>query len=153
MVLFIGSVFCTIYGICITSTAYGKDIINDPMLTPFADAFFCLIITQNILTTGMQQDSFWICWNYVPGLLIWQFWRVENETAHYSNTSLDLGRPSVLQRTIRIVAESGLLFTVVSFIAFMTVIFGDIGSHPITDAVCTELCQCRFWSWQVISWS
>lgn len=67
---------------------------------------------------------------------MWRIWRVENSNkAHHIDSMGSNQRRSHLQKVIRIVVESGLLYTITAFISFTTFVTGSNGVYVITDAV------------------
>jgi hypothetical protein len=73
-------------------------------------------------------------------MLIWRIWRVEKESEKhiYQNNSM-VNQPHHLHRVIRVIAESGVLYT---FSVFITIIVRTTGSnviYPATDVVHPEL--------------
>jgi len=77
---------------------------------------WCLTVVVNILTTG---------------LLVWRIWSVDRSNKRHGIQDSGSGQ-STLTRVIRIIVESGLIYTVSAFISFVTYVTGNNTIYIIT---------------------
>ncbi|KAF7763605.1 hypothetical protein Agabi119p4_8142 [Agaricus bisporus var. burnettii] len=81
---------------------------------PWFATMFGVSVVQNISTTG---------------LLVWRIWRIENEVDKYINdpsgSVFNACRPRRLQKVMRVIAESGMIYTTTVFVAFLSSVSGS----------------------------
>ncbi|EKM77396.1 hypothetical protein AGABI1DRAFT_93465 [Agaricus bisporus var. burnettii JB137-S8] len=81
---------------------------------PWFATMFGVSVVQNISTTG---------------LLVWRIWRIENEVDKYINdpsgSVFNACRPRRLQKVMRVIAESGMIYTTTVFVAFLASVSGS----------------------------
>ncbi|KAJ6474927.1 hypothetical protein C8R45DRAFT_751870, partial [Mycena sanguinolenta] len=107
------------------TTSNAAITLNSNAIKPWWSAFFAITAAQNVLTTS---------------LLVWRIWRVErqNEMLRASigrNTSLPVPvYQSRLRKAIRIVAESGLAYSMLVFVTFVVSVCNSNTLYPVSDA-------------------
>ncbi|KAF8825788.1 hypothetical protein HHX47_DHR6000765 [Lentinula edodes] len=85
----------------------------------------------------------------LPGVIVYRIWRVDQTNALFGiqtqGSSLQgtrglFGRQkhqrTKLQNVIRIIVESGLMYTTIAFITFITFVVGSNSFYPTSDAAC-----------------
>ncbi|KAJ7037807.1 hypothetical protein C8F04DRAFT_1329070 [Mycena alexandri] len=90
-------------------------------IKPLILSFWVLTIVQNILTSA---------------LLIFRIWRVDQQNTQfvYGGTgSSDKKRQSQLRRVIRVILESGLLYTTMAFLSFVTFAVNSNSTYGVSD--------------------
>ncbi|KAJ7250997.1 hypothetical protein C8J57DRAFT_1138379 [Mycena rebaudengoi] len=91
------------------------------IMKPWSSAFFAITAAQNVLTTA---------------LLVWRIWRVEhqNEQFRAGNTSLSapVHQPQ-LRKVIRVVGESGLVYSALVFLTFVVDMCSSNTVYPVAD--------------------
>ncbi|KAH7870453.1 hypothetical protein F5879DRAFT_920744 [Lentinula edodes] len=103
-------------------------------LTPSITAGWTMSLANNIITTGV---------------IVYRIWRVDQTNALFGiqtqGSSLQgtrglFGRQkhqrTKLQNVIRIIVESGLMYTTIAFITFITFVVGSNSFYPTSDAAC-----------------
>ncbi|KAF7332999.1 hypothetical protein MVEN_02406200 [Mycena venus] len=98
-------------------------LLNVKQVKPFGAAFWALTIVINVVTTG---------------LIVVRLWRINHRTKdllYRSESQRGSGRsPSTkLQRVMRIIVESGLLYTGTSLITFITYVTNSVAVYVTTD--------------------
>lgn len=73
-----------------------------------------------------------------PGLIVWRIWLVSRDTSRLTSLNNRKG-PSRLGNVIRIVIESGLLYTSLVLITFGTELAGSNAIYGVSDVVCTRI--------------
>ncbi|TFK32661.1 hypothetical protein BDQ12DRAFT_638462 [Crucibulum laeve] len=120
-ILWLTSVACTIRIVYVESTIHARDLLRDeksitaPMIT-----FWTLTIVINFVTTA---------------LLVTKIWRVDRRTRrclHNSELASHTQHSSPLRYAIRIVMESGILYTTFAFISFVAYVTGGNWVFPVT---------------------
>ncbi|KAJ3571328.1 hypothetical protein NP233_g3828 [Leucocoprinus birnbaumii] len=81
-------------------------------------AFFGTIATQNILTTS---------------IIIWRIWRIEKENVGSLSSGYDWPPRRHLRRFIRVIAESGAMYTTCIIAAFISNAVESNAFYPISD--------------------
>ncbi|KAJ7101702.1 hypothetical protein C8R44DRAFT_988347 [Mycena epipterygia] len=93
---------------------------NSPEIRPWWFALFCITVVQNTLTTG---------------LLIWRIWRVERQIEKFRVTESGTRKTQApLRRVIRVIAESGLAYTLMVFMTFVVGVCNSNLIYPLRDA-------------------
>ncbi|KAJ6629582.1 hypothetical protein B0H10DRAFT_1985979 [Mycena sp. CBHHK59/15] len=118
-------------GVAITGVLFYLEITQNThtlltivQLKPFGAAFWVMTIVVNIITTA---------------LIVVRIWRVDRDVGGFrynsSSQSQSVRPPSRLQRVIRIVVESGLMYTVAALITFITFTANSIAVYVATDLI------------------
>ncbi|KAJ8495464.1 hypothetical protein ONZ45_g12854 [Pleurotus djamor] len=95
-----------------------KESLQD-VLTPSHTSFLVITVAQNLITTA---------------LIILRIRRVDRLTARYSVTTMGGRRKTKLQRVMRIVIESGLLYTVATIVCLATYLADTFAYLSVTGA-------------------
>ncbi|KAJ7625663.1 hypothetical protein FB45DRAFT_1060327 [Roridomyces roridus] len=95
-------------------------LVNVKQLKPFGAAFWAITIVINVLTTT---------------LIVVRIWRIHRNTKdfRYQGTHPTPRRLNTLQHVIRIIVESGLLYTGTSLVAFITYLTNGVAVAVTTD--------------------
>ncbi|KAJ3795664.1 hypothetical protein GGU11DRAFT_212782 [Lentinula aff. detonsa] len=101
-------------------------------LTPSITAGWTMSLANNIITTG---------------IIVYRIWRVDRTNALYGIQTQESSlqgthglfgrskrRRTKLQNVIRIIIESGLMYTTIAFITFITFVVGSNSFYPTSDA-------------------
>ncbi|KAJ7749572.1 hypothetical protein DFH07DRAFT_555271 [Mycena maculata] len=119
ILLWCGAAGCTGMVLHLEGTLRSNALITSGSLHPPITSFWLLTITLNLLTTG---------------LLVFKIWRVDRENARFTfQTTSAQYQPSTLRKVMRIIIESGLMYTVVAFLVFITYIFNSYSVYPTSD--------------------
>jgi hypothetical protein len=118
ILLWLGDTFCTIMIIVLESTLHSRVLINSARLTPYLTAFWALTISLNIITTT---------------LLVSRIWKIDRQAARFGVGSNGTQHRHTLKHVIRVVIESGCIYTITAFVTFVAVIAGSIAVYPLTD--------------------
>ncbi|KAF7367057.1 hypothetical protein MSAN_00964900 [Mycena sanguinolenta] len=90
------------------TTSNAAITLSSNAITPWSSSFFAITAAQNVLTTS---------------LLVWRIWRVERRNERLrASRSISLPAPvhqSRLRKVIRVIAESGLVYSTLVFITFV----------------------------------
>lgn len=114
LVLYLGGCVCTAYFIYLQSTL-SVDLINVKNLVPLGTAFWAVTVVQNTLSTS---------------LLVYRIWRVSHKfrrmgAVRSSSRSLDAA--------MKIIAASGLLYTLIALLTFVAEACGSLVAYPSSD--------------------
>jgi len=75
-------------------------------------------------------------------LLLWKIWRVENagkrDTFPTGLREVNIGKTNVLRNVMRIIIDSGLLYTATALTTFVSFCKGSTFTYTITAVVSTE---------------
>ncbi|KAJ7036754.1 hypothetical protein C8F04DRAFT_1394021 [Mycena alexandri] len=122
ILLWIGGAVCTVTNIVLEARLHSDALVTSKSLRPVIISFWVLTIVLNILTTGM---------------LVFRIWKVDRESARFAyRTASSSGittRPSRLKQAMRIIVESGLLYTTVALITFITYITNSNSAYATSD--------------------
>ncbi|KAJ7719956.1 hypothetical protein B0H16DRAFT_1218975, partial [Mycena metata] len=121
MLLWLGGSVCTVMIIRIEATLRSDTLITSDSLKPLILSFWILTIVQNILTTG---------------LLVFRIWRVDQQNArfaYHTNSSSANKRQSKLRQVMRVIIESGLMYTTIALITFITYIANSNSTYGVSD--------------------
>ncbi|KAJ7152895.1 hypothetical protein C8R46DRAFT_1120710 [Mycena filopes] len=124
ILLWIGGAVCTVMNIVLEIRLHSNALVTSTSLRPVIISFWVLTIVLNILTTGM---------------LVYRIWQVDRKSSQfaYRTTSSSSGhgttRPSRLKQAMRIIIESGLLYTTVALITFITYITNSNSAYATSD--------------------
>ncbi|KAJ7183459.1 hypothetical protein C8R46DRAFT_984653 [Mycena filopes] len=125
ILLWIGGAVCTVMNIVLEIRLHSNALVTSTSLRPVIISFWVLTIILNILTTGM---------------LVYRIWQVDRKSAQfaYRTTSSSTGgatrtRPSRLKQAMRIIIESGLLYTTIALITFITYITNSNSAYATSD--------------------
>lgn len=143
VMLWLGNAICSAAIIYISATLRTNALLNVNQLSPFLTAFLVITLVTNLLTTGtvlrhsyMMEDLLTAC---CTGLIVWKIWSVDREGSRYQVSSPDsrrgLFRRSRLSNVIRIVVESGLLYTTLVLVTFGTEVAGSNALYGVSDVV------------------
>ncbi|KAJ7151024.1 hypothetical protein C8R46DRAFT_824008, partial [Mycena filopes] len=122
LLLYAGSSVCSIMILRIEATLRSHVLVTGAgSLKPLILSFWVLTIVQNILTTG---------------LLIFRIWRVDQQNSQFGyGTSSSSGKrkTSRLRQLIRVILESGALYTTMAFLSFVTFVVNSNSTYGVTD--------------------
>ncbi|KAJ6586261.1 hypothetical protein DFH09DRAFT_1431952 [Mycena vulgaris] len=119
ILLWCGAAACTGMILHIEGTLHSNALITSGSLQPLVTSFWLLTITLNVLTTA---------------LLVFRIYRVDRQNSRFAfQTASNQYRPSRLRKVMRIIVESGLMYTVVAFITFITYIVNSNSSYGVSD--------------------
>ncbi|KAJ7983269.1 hypothetical protein DFH06DRAFT_1081455 [Mycena polygramma] len=120
IVLWLGTAVCTVMNIQIEASLHSHALITSSSLQPVIISFWCLTISQNLLTTG---------------LLVYRIYTIDKENSRFAYHSNSSGNkaPSRLRRVMRIILESGLMYTVTAIVTFITFISGSNSAYATSD--------------------
>ncbi|KAF4623802.1 hypothetical protein D9613_001288 [Agrocybe pediades] len=130
ILLWLGCFASTIWVITLEATLHSNALVVAKQLQPAGTSFWALTISLNIITTG---------------LLLWKIWSVDRSNRRYTGTfdgaggsgttrKSKKGSHTVLRNVMRIIVESGLLYSTTALITFITFITQSSGVYVITDA-------------------
>jgi hypothetical protein len=119
ILLWLGCFASTIWVIFLEATLHSRVLVSASQLLPAGTTFWGLTISLNIITTTM---------------IVWRIWKVDRSNKQTRIDSHSKGSHSSLHNVMRIVVESGLLYTATAFITFVTFVVGSNGVYVITDA-------------------
>ncbi|KAJ7846032.1 hypothetical protein B0H14DRAFT_963320 [Mycena olivaceomarginata] len=111
-------------------------LLSVKQIKPFGAAFWALTIVINIITTGAgPTDLFKVLTYGRPGLIVARMWRINRGTQDIIYRPERRGpRPSTtLQHIMRIIIESGLLYTGTSLITFISYVTNSVAVYVTTD--------------------
>jgi len=114
--LWIADTVCAIVLTWIEATIQAKSLVNVGKLKPFFTAYTGLTIPLNVITTS---------------LIVLRIWHVDRENAKFRPRSQDK-RQSTLQNVMRIMVESGLLYTAIAIVTFCTYVTGSFAFYIST---------------------
>ncbi|KAJ7709453.1 hypothetical protein B0H17DRAFT_915723 [Mycena rosella] len=121
ILLWCGAAACTGMVLHIENTLRSNALITSGSLQPLVTSFWVLTITLNLLTTS---------------LLVFKIWKVDRRSAHFMHQSASAQyQPSRLRKVMRIIIESGLMYTVAAFITVMAYITNSNSTYPTSDVV------------------
>ncbi|KAJ7903797.1 hypothetical protein B0H14DRAFT_3421976 [Mycena olivaceomarginata] len=105
LLLYLGGTACAVMILRVVATLHSNTLITSSSLNPLILSFWVLTIVQNIITTG---------------LLVFRIWRVDRNTAR-------------LRNTMRIIIESGLMYTTIALLTFITQITNSNSTYGVSD--------------------
>jgi hypothetical protein len=117
-------------------------LLSVKQIKPFGVAFWALTVVINVITTGTgSTDLFNVLTYSRPGLIVARIWRINQRTQDLIYRPERRGSPplTALQHVMRIVVESGLLYTGNSLITFISLVTNSVALYVITDIVCFEM--------------
>lgn len=123
ILMWLADVACSVMIIFITATLRKDAVLSQQgLLKPFLLSFLIITIVLNFLTTG---------------IIVWRIWSINKETAPHvtQKTSHKVPRTR-LEQTIRIIIESGMLYTLFVIITFICEL---AGSNAIYGTSCTMI--------------
>lgn len=90
------------------------------VIKPWWAAFFAITALQNLLTTS---------------LLIWRIWRVEHQNVKYcaQDQNSNPRHQLRLRQLIRVIAESGAVYTTMVFVTFIVSMYNNNAIYPLSD--------------------
>lgn len=100
--------------IYVESTTSQNALLDDPRITPWLDTITACTLALNVLVTS---------------LIVWRIWRVKSKSAAATVN------PHRLSRVMRIILDSGLLYTVCVIIFFGTTLAGSNSQYGVSDVV------------------
>ncbi|KAF8191516.1 hypothetical protein K438DRAFT_1830649 [Mycena galopus ATCC 62051] len=121
LVLWLGCVVCTGMTLHIEATLHSNALITSGSLHPLIVAFWVLTITQTALTTG---------------LIVFRIWRVEQENAPFvynTNPSSPHKQQSRLRQVMRVIIESGIMYTAIASLTFITEMANSNSTYGVSD--------------------
>ncbi|KAF7353728.1 hypothetical protein MVEN_01058000 [Mycena venus] len=121
ILMWLGGAACTAMIIHVEATLHSKALITSSTLHPLVLSFWVLTIAQNILTTG---------------LIVLRIWRVDRQNApfaYHSNSSSAKHQQSRLREVMRIIIESGLMYTTIALLTFITDMVNSNSTYGVSD--------------------
>ncbi|PBK80873.1 hypothetical protein ARMGADRAFT_821298 [Armillaria gallica] len=123
IILWIGVLGTTITNIYILSTIHSEALTVATKLRPIVTSFWVISIALNVITTS---------------LIVLRIFAVDRKMVFQPISGLSISRRerrfSALQRTMRIIIESGAIYTGIAIITFATYVSGSVGVY-ITSAL------------------
>ncbi|PSR75960.1 hypothetical protein PHLCEN_2v8765 [Hermanssonia centrifuga] len=124
LLMWLANVACSVMIIFITATLRQDTTISQQrLLKPFLYSFFIITIALNLLTTSM---------------IVWKIWRVNKDSSpnvpHISTAQRGLPR-SRLEKVIRIIIESGMLYTLFVIMTFICELAGSNAIYGVSDVL------------------
>ncbi|KIP05679.1 hypothetical protein PHLGIDRAFT_119583, partial [Phlebiopsis gigantea 11061_1 CR5-6] len=116
--LWLANAVCSAVIIYITSTLRTDALLSIAQLAPFLTAFLVLTLATNVLTTG---------------LIVWRIWRIDRQTAALA--ARPARRRSRLANVVRILVESGALYTALVLATFGTELAGSNAIYGVSDVM------------------
>ncbi|KAJ7576922.1 hypothetical protein C8J56DRAFT_971940 [Mycena floridula] len=124
LLIWMADTACAMVLTWIEATFHSHSLLLAGKFGPFLTSFASLTIVQNVITTA---------------LIIWRIWKVDRENAKYryntGSTNTGTRRSSRLRNVMRIVIESGLLYTTFAVISFCTYVTNSNAFYVTTDMV------------------
>ncbi|KAJ7586072.1 hypothetical protein C8J56DRAFT_946099 [Mycena floridula] len=117
LLLWMANTSCGMVLVWIQSTIRTQTTLLAGKFGPFLTGFASITIVQNIITTS---------------LIVWRIWRVDRENAKFRAPSSH-SSPTKLQKVMRIVIESGLMYTTFAIISFVTYVTNSNSFDVTTD--------------------
>lgn len=139
--MWLANVACSVMIIFITATLRQDTTISQQrLLKPFLYSFFIITIALNLLTTSksshMSHPSEFL--TIISGMIVWKIWRVNKDSSpnvpHISTAQRGLPR-SRLEKVIRIIIESGMLYTLFVIMTFICELAGSNAIYGVSDVV------------------
>ncbi|TFK33582.1 hypothetical protein BDQ12DRAFT_657757 [Crucibulum laeve] len=122
IILWFTSVACAIRILYSEITVHASALVlHEKSITPFMKTFWTLTIVINFVTTA---------------LLVSKIWRVDRQTRKYlynSQMTTHTRYSSPLRYAIRVIMESGVLYTTFAFMTYVSYLAGSNWVYPITD--------------------
>lgn len=138
--MWLADVACSVMIIVITATLRTDALISQQkLLKPFLYSFFCITIALNFLTTGAYLTRLLILCipDFHPGFIVWKIRGINKETAsHVTQRTTHKVPRTRLEQAIRIIIESGMLYTVFVILTFATALAGSNAIYGVSDMVC-----------------
>ncbi|KAF8075310.1 hypothetical protein FPV67DRAFT_628628 [Lyophyllum atratum] len=121
-VLWMGGTACIIVVIYDMSRIHGEALVSANKFYPFIVSFWASTVTLNIVTTG---------------LLLWPIWKVAREHDKFAPPiSSRSGRHSnKMKQIMRVIIESGLMYTVTAFMTFVSYVLKCNSLYVIANVV------------------
>ncbi|KAJ7599495.1 hypothetical protein C8J56DRAFT_916817 [Mycena floridula] len=117
LLLWMTNISCGMVLIWIQATIRTQTSILAGRFGPFLTAFASVTIVQAVITTS---------------LIVWRIWKVDRENAKFRAPSWH-SSPTKLQKVMRIVIESGLMYTTFAIISFVTYVANSNSFDVTTD--------------------
>ncbi|KAF8208510.1 hypothetical protein K438DRAFT_1712167 [Mycena galopus ATCC 62051] len=119
ILLWLGGTACAAMILHVEATLHSSDtLITSSSLDPLILSFWVITIVQNILTTG---------------LLICHIWRVDRKTAFFAYRSDSQNGQTRLGQAIRVIIESGLMYTAIAILTCITQVANSNSTYGISD--------------------
>ncbi|TFK39227.1 hypothetical protein BDQ12DRAFT_744594 [Crucibulum laeve] len=116
LLLWLGCLACGVRFIFLAGTLHVPALVYTEVTFPYNVAFWGISVAVNIVTTG---------------LLVWRLWTVDQEMEQY-RTNQSVQHESLLRHVMRIILESGMIYTVSALATFITVITKSTSYYPMT---------------------
>ncbi|TFK39900.1 hypothetical protein BDQ12DRAFT_734622 [Crucibulum laeve] len=119
IVMWCGGTVCSVFLVFYEATFRTQTLVSNDKLHPFGVAFWAITVVLNVITTA---------------LLVWPIWKVtqQNERFGYRSTTSD--PPTRLKNVMQIIIESGLLYTTMAFMTFVTYTSGSNSLYIVSSA-------------------
>ncbi|TFK39236.1 hypothetical protein BDQ12DRAFT_744628 [Crucibulum laeve] len=116
LLLWLGCLACGVRFIFLAGTLHVPALVYTEVMFPYNAAFWGVSVAVNIVTTG---------------LLVWRLWTVDQEIAQYQ-TNHSFQHESLLRHVMKIILESGIIYTISAFATFIAVITKSTSYYPMT---------------------
>ncbi|KAH8105362.1 hypothetical protein BXZ70DRAFT_1043500 [Cristinia sonorae] len=120
-VLWLACMVCEAFTCYIEFTLHSDTFLNSSKLSPFITALLSLTLALNLLATSM---------------IVYKIYTILGQSAHYFVSSRGEGRSGGgLRRAMRIVIESGAMYSVAVFVFFVVYLAGNNAQYGVSDCV------------------
>ncbi|KAH8105363.1 hypothetical protein BXZ70DRAFT_520696 [Cristinia sonorae] len=120
-ILWIACMICEAFTCYIEFTLHSNAFLNASELSPFITSVLTLTLTLNFVATSM---------------IVYKIYTIQRQTAHHFVSSAGQGRNGgALRRAMRIVIESGAMYSVAVFVFFVVYLAGNNAQYGVSDCV------------------
>ncbi|KAF9456651.1 hypothetical protein BDZ94DRAFT_1177279 [Collybia nuda] len=119
ILMWIGGSICAIFIVYYESTIKQHALVSAGVLHPFGVAFWATTVALNVITTS---------------LLVWPLWKVARNRDEFAYQTTGGPRPNTIKQVMQVIVESGLLYTVVAFMTFVTYTIGSNSLYVASGA-------------------
>ncbi|TFK34337.1 hypothetical protein BDQ12DRAFT_763607 [Crucibulum laeve] len=116
ILLWLGCIVCEIRILFLQATLHASALFSNKATFPYHASFWGISVTLNIMTTT---------------LLIRRIWKIDREASKY-RTNQSVKYESRLRHVMRIVLESGMIYTFSALLTFLTEITKSTASYPVS---------------------
>lgn len=126
-----------------SEAAVGVGTLDQSVIKPFITSMLVLTLATNMLTTGTQRFSRFPSPHTNPppsplGLIVLRIWKVDTRVSQFRPTASHASPrapPSPLARVMRVLIESGLIYTATILVLFGTYLAGSNAILALSNAV------------------